>query len=151
MSPLQQIFTNRPPTVAVPDRRSRIIPEVVLVRRWAVGVLGIWRGEGLGEGWDKGGQFTSNLRPRWTYPVTARRVPSKQKGIQREREGELARGDKSKGNAPCIVVHCNPCPCIHRMPEVLEWYQLYIYIIITIGMNVVDNLNSVQVINKPCV
>jgi hypothetical protein len=26
------------------DRRSRNIPEVVLVRRWAVGVLGIWRG-----------------------------------------------------------------------------------------------------------
>jgi hypothetical protein len=41
--------------IIVPDRRSRNIPEVVLVRRWAVGVLGIWRGEGLGEGWDKGG------------------------------------------------------------------------------------------------
>jgi hypothetical protein len=41
--------------VLVPDRRSRNIPEVVLVRRWAVGVLGIWRGEDLGEGWDKGG------------------------------------------------------------------------------------------------
>jgi hypothetical protein len=27
---------------------------------------------------------------------------------------------------------------------------LYIYIIIIIGMNVVDNLNSVKVINKPC-
>jgi hypothetical protein len=27
----------------------------------------------------------------------------------------------------------------------------YVYIIIIIGMNVVDNLNSVQVINKPCV
>ncbi len=39
----------------VPDRRSRNIPEVVVVRRWAGGVLGIWRGEGLGEGWDKGG------------------------------------------------------------------------------------------------
>jgi hypothetical protein len=47
------------------------------VRRWAVGVLGIWRGEGLGKGWNKGGQFTSNLRLRWTDPVTARRVPSK--------------------------------------------------------------------------
>jgi hypothetical protein len=64
-------------TVGVPDRRSRNIPEVVLVRRWAVGVLGIWEGEGLGEEWGKGGQFTSNLRPRWTIPVTARRVPSK--------------------------------------------------------------------------
>jgi hypothetical protein len=58
--------------VTVPDRRSRIIPEVVLVRRWAVGVLGIWRGESLGEGWGKrrvslqatwdwGGRFLSQL------------------------------------------------------------------------------------------
>ncbi len=41
--------------ITVPDRRSRNIPEVVVVRHWAVGVLGIWRGEGLGEGWGKGG------------------------------------------------------------------------------------------------
>ncbi len=38
--------------VIVPDNKSRNIPEVVLVRRWAVGVLGIWR-EGMG--WVKGG------------------------------------------------------------------------------------------------
>ncbi len=31
-------------TDSVPDNKSRNIPEVVLVRRWAVGVLGIWRG-----------------------------------------------------------------------------------------------------------
>jgi hypothetical protein len=61
----------------VPDRRRRIVPEVVLVRRWVIGVLGICRGEGLGKGWDRGGQFTSNLRLRWTDPVTAWRVPSK--------------------------------------------------------------------------
>jgi hypothetical protein len=63
--------------VTVPDRRRRIIPEVVLVRR---GQLGFWefgRGRVWVEGWDRGGQFTSNLRPRWTDPVTARRVPSK--------------------------------------------------------------------------
>ncbi len=39
------------------------------MRRWAVGVLGIWKGEGLSEGWDKGGQFTSNLRQSWTISV----------------------------------------------------------------------------------
>jgi hypothetical protein len=61
----------------VPDRRSRNIPEVVVVRRWAVGVLGIWRGRVWVKGWAREGQFTSNLRPRWTIPVTARRVPSK--------------------------------------------------------------------------
>jgi hypothetical protein len=38
------------------------------------------------------------------------------------------------------------------MPETFELYQscMYIIIIIIIGMNVVDNLNSVLVINKPC-
>jgi hypothetical protein len=41
-------------TVTVPDRRRRILPEVVLVRRWVVGVLGIWKGEGLGEGLGQG-------------------------------------------------------------------------------------------------
>jgi hypothetical protein len=34
----------------VPDRRRPILPEVVLVRRWVIGVLGIWRGEGLWKG-----------------------------------------------------------------------------------------------------
>ncbi len=33
-------------TVGVPDNKSRNIPEVVLVRRWAVGVLGVWKGVG---------------------------------------------------------------------------------------------------------
>ncbi len=58
-------------------------------------------------------------------------------------KGESARGDRSKGNAPCIVVYCNLCPCIYRMLETFEWYQLCIYIIIIIGINVVNNLNSV--------
>jgi hypothetical protein len=41
-------------SVTVPDRRRRIVPEVVLVRRWAIGVQGIWRGEGLGKGLGQG-------------------------------------------------------------------------------------------------
>jgi hypothetical protein len=36
----------------VPDNKSRNIPEVVLVRRWAVKVLGVWRGR---DSWVKGG------------------------------------------------------------------------------------------------
>jgi hypothetical protein len=40
-----------PKTILVPDSKSRNIREVVSVRRWAVGVLGIWRG---GVGWVKG-------------------------------------------------------------------------------------------------
>jgi hypothetical protein len=37
------------PYLNVPDRRCRIQLEVVFVRRWVIGVLGIWRGEGFGE------------------------------------------------------------------------------------------------------
>ncbi len=40
--------------VTVPDRRCRIFPEVVLVRRWVTGVLGTWRGEGLEKGLGQG-------------------------------------------------------------------------------------------------
>jgi hypothetical protein len=36
----------------VPDSKIRNIPEVVLVRRWAVGVRGIWKGW---DSWVKGG------------------------------------------------------------------------------------------------
>ncbi len=36
----------------VPDSKSRNIPEVVFVRRWAVGVLGIWK---EWDSWVKGG------------------------------------------------------------------------------------------------
>jgi hypothetical protein len=43
----------------VPDSKSRNIPEVVLVRRWAVGILGIWRG---GVGWVKGGAIGVSLQ-----------------------------------------------------------------------------------------
>jgi hypothetical protein len=35
-------------TVHVPDSKSRNIPEVVLVGRWAAGVLGIWKGGTVG-------------------------------------------------------------------------------------------------------
>ncbi len=40
--------------IPVPDGRCRIQLEVVLVRRWVIGVLGIWRGEGLGKGLGEG-------------------------------------------------------------------------------------------------
>ncbi len=73
---MKRIYTKT--YIRVPDRRRRN-PEVVLVRRWVSWVLGIRRGKGgcLGKGWERGGQFTSNLRPGWTDPVTARRAPSK--------------------------------------------------------------------------
>jgi hypothetical protein len=45
--------------VNVPNSKSRNIPEVVLARRWAVGILGIWRG---GVGWVKGGATGVSLQ-----------------------------------------------------------------------------------------
>jgi hypothetical protein len=48
--------------ICVPDNKNRNIPEVVFVRRWAVGVLGIWR-EGVG--WERGGSRWVSLSPTW--------------------------------------------------------------------------------------
>ncbi len=44
---------------SVPDSKSRNIPEVVIVRRWAVGVLGLWKGW---DSWVKGGANRVSLR-----------------------------------------------------------------------------------------
>ncbi len=47
----------------------------------------------LGEGWGKLGQFTSNLRPRWTIPVTAGGCQVSRRG----HKGEPARGEEKQG------------------------------------------------------
>ncbi len=66
--------------VPVPDHGSRD-RDVVLVRSTIS--LGkprgseIWNGEGMGREWGGGGQFTSNLRPRWTGSHHAKRRDSK--------------------------------------------------------------------------
>ncbi len=46
----------------VPDSKSRNIPEVVIVRRGAVGVLGIWEGW---VNWVKGGANGVSLQATW--------------------------------------------------------------------------------------
>jgi hypothetical protein len=82
--------------------KSRNIPEVVLVRRWAVGVLGIWRGgvgwvkggARMGQGWGKWGQFTSNLRLRWTIPVTAGGCQVSRRSTKGEQRGTSKGGEK---------------------------------------------------------
>ncbi len=64
------------------------------------------------------------------------------KGEQGETKGKSARGEKKLGECAMYVVTC--IRVYKRMLETFEWFQLYIYmIIIIIGMNVVDNLNSV--------
>jgi hypothetical protein len=47
--------------ILVPDRRCRVVPEVVLVRRGVFGVPGSREGEGWGEGGSKG----VSLQPTW--------------------------------------------------------------------------------------
>ncbi len=65
------------------------------------------------------------------------------KGEQGETKGNQQGERQSKGNAPCIVVHCDCArvyiECLRRLNDT----SLCIYIIIIIGVNVVDNLNSV--------
>ncbi len=61
----------------------------------------------LGEGWGKRGQFTSNLRGRWTIPVTTGgcQVSEREhKGDTKGSKGKPARGRKTRGNVPCIYV-----------------------------------------------
>ncbi len=77
------------------------------------------RDSGVGGYISKGGkwgvQFTSNRRPRWTDPVTARRVPSKYKGIRKGNKGNKG----SKGNQQGEMrkargtrhVYCNLSSC----------------------------------------
>jgi hypothetical protein len=68
---------HRPREGSVPDNKSRNIPEVVLVRPWAGGVLGIWRG---GVGWVKGGRMGSVYKQPETEvdnSCHSWRVPSK--------------------------------------------------------------------------
>ncbi len=89
---------------------------------------------GNGKGWEGGGQFTSNLGPRWTgsyhakegFQVTKRGVGLKQQGI--------SKGSKRQGDCTIIMLSI----CIHVYNNCLN-------------VNVVNNLNCVYVINKPCV
>ncbi len=54
----------------------------------------------LGEGWSERGQFTSNLRGRWTIPVTAGGCQVSRRGHKGEAKGdkgELAWGEGKQG------------------------------------------------------
>jgi hypothetical protein len=76
------------------------------VRRWVSWGSGNLEGEGWVRGGTREGQFTSNLRPRWTIPVTAGGFQVSRGGTKGKKgtwQGEI----KARGNAPCIIVHCN--------------------------------------------
>jgi hypothetical protein len=62
--------------------------------------LGFWEfggGRVWVKGWDRGGQFTSNLRPRWTDPVTAGGFQVSRKGPKGEAKGNLQGEIKARG------------------------------------------------------
>ncbi len=89
--------------LTVLDTKSQNSPEVVVGRRGVGGILGIWVGR---VNWVKGskrGQFTSNLRGRWTIPVTTGGSQVSGTGVQRGDKGEPERG--ARGTAPCIYVN----------------------------------------------
>ncbi len=99
----------------VPDRRCRIIPEVVLVRRGVIGVLGIWRGR-VGEGvgtrevslqatWDRGGWILSQLGG---FQVSGKRTKGEKGSKGNEQRGMgRARGMRHV-YIICVNVH-NEC------------------------------------------
>ncbi len=68
--PRCQVFNDIYTIITVLDTKSQNIPEVVVGRRGVGGVLGIWVGRVNWVRGSKRGQFTSNLRGRWTIPVT---------------------------------------------------------------------------------
>jgi hypothetical protein len=73
-------------------------------------VLGSWgsgnlegRG-GLSGGWGKWGQFTSNMRLRWTIPVTTGGCQVSRRGHKGEAKGSQQGERIARGIAPCIYV-----------------------------------------------
>ncbi len=97
----------------------------------------------LGEGWSKRGPFTSNLRGRWTIPVTAGgcQVSRREhKGEAKRDKQELARGKGKQGELR-LVYMLSYYMCI-RMTERLNNISYRVYNNNN-QMNVVDNLNSV--------
>ncbi len=99
------------------------------------GAEGVYEpGEGNGE---------VSLRATWIW---GGRILSQQGGFQVSREGleRGTKGNKRKARSKGInLIHVTYVRVYKRMPVVIEWYQLYICIIIIAGMNAVDNLNSV--------
>ncbi len=79
------------------------------MRRGVIGVPGIWRGRVWGKGWDRGGQFRSNLRPRLTdlsqlggFQVSRRGS----RGEQKRDKGKAVRGKQKQGECAIYIVIC---------------------------------------------
>jgi hypothetical protein len=76
--------------------------DVVVVRR--IINLGYWE-FGMGRGLRKGGQFTSNLRLRWTGSYHTKEGFQVSKGNGREARG-IRKGKQKQGD--CAIIVCQP-------------------------------------------
>ncbi len=85
------------------DIKSQYIPEVVVVRRGATGVRGAGRGGGGSTGWKvQTGSVYKQPEKKEGRSCHIWREPSKWKGTQRGKKGELAGGARgARGIAPC--------------------------------------------------
>jgi hypothetical protein len=135
----QYIYDDKLCTVLFRIARAGIFPRSSLL---GGGQLGFWEMGGvgqLGEGWSKRGQFTSNLRGRWTIPVTAGGCQVSRRGHKGEQRG--ARGISKRESGEMRHVYMQLC-CMCKW-TIERWMIIIIVYIIITRMNVVDNLNSV--------
>jgi hypothetical protein len=79
------------------------------VRREAIGVLGIWRGEGLRKGLGQGRSVYKQPETEVDGLSQLGGFQVSRKGLERGTKGNQQGEIKSKGNAPCIL---NLCSCI---------------------------------------
>ncbi len=84
--------------------RAGIFPRSSLLGAGQLGFRGLGGVGQLGEGWGKWGQFTSNLRRRWTIPVTAGGCQVSRRGHKGGAKGSQQGEEKTRGIAPCIYV-----------------------------------------------
>ncbi len=122
---LGQVLSEKYVDILVPDSKSRNIPEVVVVRRRAGGVLGIW--EGWVNWWRVGQTGSVYKQPErevddschnWRGQVSRGGCKGNTKGYK----GTKARGRKANGNAPCIYVIV--CTCNGVIECWFEWHYL---------------------------
>jgi hypothetical protein len=63
----------------------------------------------MGKGCRWGGQFTSNLRPRWMRSCTSKEGFQVNKGDQKREQGESARGAKEARGSAIYIANLYMC------------------------------------------
>ncbi len=100
------LIQRRPLEGSVLDVKSQYIPEVVVVRRGAIGVWGAGKGGGS-TGWGvKSGSVHKQPEERKGSSCHIWREPSKWKGTRKGKKGGLTEGARgARGIAPSICKH----------------------------------------------